>query len=158
METTRTRYNKVVNFDKEAMQKDSVIENILDCEIPMKFYSNKVQECYTQDDEFNIDDNLRENAAKKCFKAMKDNKEIEDFTFDCSYRELWDDIRKELGLSKDEAQIFHCTGGGRCFDEDFQGNINPELSEVIRIAEKRNQNENINSNQTKNKTPALKKK
>lgn len=123
---------------KEAMQKESVIEHILECGIPMKFYSNKVQEYYSQDNEFDIDETLRENAAKRCLKAMKDNKEIENFTFDCSYRELWDTLRKELGLTEKEAYIFNCTGGGRCFDEDFQGNINPELSEVIRNAEKKN--------------------
>ena len=55
-----------------------------------------------------------------------------DFFFDQSYRELWDDIREELGLSEEEAVIFDCVGGGRCFDKDFQGNINPELSAIIR--------------------------
>jgi len=123
---------------KESMKKESVIEHILDCGIPLKFYSNKVQDYYTQDNEFDIDDTLRETAARRCFKAMRDNKEIGDFTFNCSYRELWGYLREELSLSEDEAYIFNCTGGGRCFDEDFQGNINPELSEVIRIAEKKN--------------------
>lgn len=30
------------------------------------------------------------------------------------------------------AFIFNCSGGGRCFVSDFQGNVNPELSKIIR--------------------------
>jgi len=56
--------------------------------------------------------------------------------FDTSYKELWDYMRQELNLNEEEAYIFNCTGGGRCFDKNFQGNINPELSKKIRNAEK----------------------
>lgn len=52
--------------------------------------------------------------------------------FDNSYPEYWDEMRKELGLSEEDAFIFDCVGGGRCFDKDFQGNVNPELSAIIR--------------------------
>jgi len=52
--------------------------------------------------------------------------------FDLSYNELWDYLREDLNLSQEEAYIFSCVGGGRCFDSDFKGNINPELSLIIR--------------------------
>jgi hypothetical protein len=67
----------------------------------------------------NIDDVVTEEGLKKLF-------------FDLSYDELWDYLREELNLSEEEAYIFNCVGGGRCFDSDFEGNINPELSAIIR--------------------------
>lgn len=51
---------------------------------------------------------------------------------DTSYRELWDYLREECNLTENEAYIFNCTGGGRCFDKKFKGNKNPELSKLIR--------------------------
>lgn len=65
------------------------------------------------------------------YKEMKANNEIDSFIFDISYSELHDYLRKELKLNKNEAFTFSCIGGGRCFNKDFKGNINPELSEVI---------------------------
>jgi len=50
--------------------------------------------------------------------------------FDLSYIELHDNMRKELKLSKNECHIFTCTGGGRCFDANFQGNFNVELFQI----------------------------
>ena len=44
-------------------------------------------------------------------------------------------MREELNLSKDEAYIFNCLGGGRYFDKDYQGNYNEELSQLIREIE-----------------------
>lgn len=61
-----------------------------------------------------------------------DNGLEDEYMFDNSYCEHWDEIREELGLDENEAYIFDCVGGGRCFEADFQGNINPELSEIIR--------------------------
>lgn len=54
---------------------------------------------------------------------------------DDSYSELWDYLREELDLNEDDAYMFNCTGGGRCFDSDFQGNVNVELSKLIREIE-----------------------
>lgn len=56
--------------------------------------------------------------------------------FDDSYRYMWDDLREQCGLTEEQAVIFDCVGGGRCFDEKYHGNINPELSEIIRQYEK----------------------
>lgn len=66
-----------------------------------------------------------------------DNDETENVLYDTSYESLWNDIREETGLSGNEAYIFDCQGGGRCFSSDYQGNINPELSKVIREYETR---------------------
>jgi len=98
---------------KDIMSYKNVISRLSEVEIPEQFMDYK-------------------NPAKMCYKAMKANNEIEDFMFDLSYFELWDYLREELNLSLDQAYIFNCIGGGRCFEKDFQGNINPELSEVIR--------------------------
>jgi len=61
--------------------------------------------------------------------------EAGDLVFDQSYSSLWDMMREECGLSDEEAYIFDCIGGGRMFNANYQGNVNPELSEVIREAE-----------------------
>lgn len=86
-----------------------------------------IRDCYDAD---YILDNF--GSLEKAYKLLKDNDEIEQFMFDTSYSELWDYLREELKLSEKESYIFDCVGGGRCFDKDFQGNINPELSEYIR--------------------------
>lgn len=55
----------------------------------------------------------------------------DDFLFDTSYSGLWDYLRS-FGFPEEDYPIFECVGGGRCFNSDFQGNINPELSIIIR--------------------------
>jgi hypothetical protein len=51
--------------------------------------------------------------------------------FDSSVtREHEEEIRKHF--SEDKYPIIDCVGGGRCFNSDFQGNVNPELSKEIR--------------------------
>ena len=70
---------------------------------------------------------------RKMIEAVDSSEEaLKNLFFDLSYQELWEYIREELNLSEDEAYIFNRIGWGRCFDKDFQGNINPELSEIIR--------------------------
>lgn len=101
---------------KDRTAKDEVIEHIIECGIP-KGYERE--------------------GANGVYKAMKANDEIEDFTFDTSYREMWDYLRKECGLNKTTAYIFECIGGGRCFDENFTGNRNVYLSKWIRKFEKK---------------------
>lgn len=96
---------------KERTSKDEVINQIIDCGIPKGF---------------------EREGANGVYKVMKANNEIQSFVFDTSYSELWDMLRKECKLNKTKAYIFECTGGGRCFDNKFQGNVNPELSELIR--------------------------
>ena len=96
---------------KERTSKKNVIEQILEVGVPESFQLT---------------------GANGCYKAMKENNEIESFIFDTSYSELWDYLRMELKLNNTNAFIFQCVGGGRCFENDFNGNVNPELSEIIR--------------------------
>lgn len=145
---TENKYNKIVNFDKEKneitvlgstfiysdnfkgangttfdiisqseykerMLKQNVIENLIDSNIELP-------------EEFKRTD------FNGLYKAMKQNDELESFVFDTSYNELWEQMRTELKLSKNDAFIFNCSGCGRCFDKDFQGNVNPKLSIIIR--------------------------
>lgn len=58
--------------------------------------------------------------------------EREELMFDNSYSELWDEMREAAGLDEESAHIFECTAGGRIFDKEYQGNVNPELSAIIR--------------------------
>jgi hypothetical protein len=147
---TETKYNKVVNFDPETNEilvldyifdhgdgfkgatgsrfepvskseydnrvndEDSIIDQIIDCGIPTGY---------------------ERNGAQGVYDAMVANDGIRDFLFDCSYADLWDYLREELNLSEEEAYIFNCSGGGRCFEHDFIGNVNIHLSELIRKAE-----------------------
>ncbi len=65
-------------------------------------------------------------------KAIIDAGEEGAVMYDNSYRELWDYLREACNLDKESAYIFNCVGGGRCFDKKFKGNVNPELSKIIR--------------------------
>lgn len=67
--------------------------------------------------------------------AIIANGEEGEVMFDNSYSNLWDMMREECGLSEEDAYVFDCVGGGRMFDANYQGNVNPELSELIRKAE-----------------------
>ena len=89
-----------------------------------------IRDCFSSD---YILDNF--GSLEKAYKMLKNNDDIESFMFDTSYTNLWDYFREELKLSEKDAYIFDCVGGGRCFDKDFQGNVNPELSELIRLFE-----------------------
>lgn len=51
--------------------------------------------------------------------------------FDTSYSELWDYLREELNLSEDEAYIFNCSGGGRCFTAEDKFTHNKELEKYL---------------------------
>lgn len=69
---------------------------------------------------------------KKWAEAILDAGEEGEFAFDTSYSHLWDYLREVCGHDESSAYIYECVGGGRCFDKDFNGNVNPELSVIIR--------------------------
>lgn len=153
METKRqeTKYNKIVNFDedtKEITVLDGIFKYVdgFKGATGSKFepvskdeYEDRTDEDnfveYLIDSGIDLPDNFKRSGFEGLAKAMIANDEVKDFVFDTSYSELWDYLRKELNLSEDEAYIFNCIGGGRCFDKDFEGNINPELSVLIREIE-----------------------
>lgn len=61
---------------------------------------------------------------------------LTDLFFDTSYSNMWDYLREELNLSEDEAYIFNCIGGGRCFSAGDKFTHNTELEKYL-IYEKR---------------------
>lgn len=148
---TQTDYNKIVNFDKETNEitvldyifkyndgfkgaTGTKFEPITKSEYKERMQKDNVIE-YLIDSGIDLPENYKRSGFNGLYKAMKQNNELESFIFNTSYSELWNYLRTELNLSKDEAYIFNCSGGGRCFDKDFEGNINPELSKVIREIE-----------------------
>jgi hypothetical protein len=77
-------------------------------------------------------DNVKNQAqAVRMYQDLKNSGELDEFMFDHSYYELWDYLRT-FGYPESEYPIFECAGGGRMFNKDFQGNVNPELSAIIR--------------------------
>ena len=153
METKRqeTKYNKIVNFDEDTKE-ITVLDGIFKYEDGFKGatgskfepvsrdeYEDRTDEDnfveYLIDSGIDLPDNFKRSGFEGLAKAMIANDEVKDFVFDTSYDELWEYLREELNLSEDEAYIFNCIGGGRCFDKDFNGNINPELSILIREIE-----------------------
>lgn len=143
-----TIYNKVVNFDKETKE-ITMLDRTFKHSDGFKGAVGTIFEPISRDsyDETMDEDNVIEylidsgielpkefkrGGFEQLYDAMLNNNELEDFMFDTSYREMWGELREELGLDEEEAYIFTCTGGGRCFDKNFQGNINPELSAEIR--------------------------
>ena len=153
METKKqeTKYNKIVNFDEDTKE-ITVLDGIFKYEDGFKGatgskfepvsrdeYEDRTDEDnfveYLIDSGIDLPDNFKRSGFEGLAKAMIANDEVKDFVFDTSHNELWDYLREELNLSEDEAYIFNCIGGGRCFDKDFNGNINPELSILIREIE-----------------------
>lgn len=145
---TETKYNKIVNFDKETNEitmldyifkheygfkgaTGTKFEPITKSEYKERMKKDNVIE-YLVDSGIDLPENYKRSGFNGLYKALKQHNELESFIFDTSYSEMWDKIRTELKLSKNDAFIFNCIGGGRCFDKDFEGNVNPELSEVIR--------------------------
>lgn len=100
---------------KEQTSKENVIDRIIDSGLV----------------EYKHNANIERKMAEVLYKEMKAAGEIESFCFDLSYREHWDELRSH-GYPENKYPIFDCVGGGRCFDADFNGNVNPELSEEIR--------------------------
>ena len=147
---TQTEYNKVVNYNEETKE-ITVLDYIFTDDsfkgaTGSKFepVSRDEYEYRTDEDNFveyliysgiDLPDNFKRSGFEGLAKAMIANDEVENFVFDTSHNELWDYLREELNLSEDEAYIFNCIGGGRCFDKDYQGNYNEKLSQLIREIE-----------------------
>lgn len=143
---TETKYNKIVNFDKETNEitmlnytfkynKNFKGATGTKFELISKSYFDETIEPYLDNDKellIYISENFGELNRQMIENVDSTEEGLKNMFFDLSYIELWDYIREELGLSEDEAYIFNCTGGGRCFDKDFEGNVNVELSKVIR--------------------------
>lgn len=137
----QTDYWKIVNINKdinEITMLDYVFEDGFKGATGTKFEAVSKEEFKdrTKKDnilEFLIDCGLSDTQAKDAYTKAKANgvMGLAELVFDLSYVEHWDKIR-EYGYSKTQYPIFNCIGGGRCFDKDFKGNINEELSIIIR--------------------------
>lgn len=147
----RVTYNKIVNISEDG--EITVLSDIFMYRDGFKgatgnrFYPVSKKQYKKMTTLSAIEDNLRscicenempceyidyKNPYRKWAKEIKDNGEAKEFMFDTSYCGLWDSLRDELGMTEDEAYIFECVGGGRMFDENFQGNYNRHLSKIIR--------------------------
>lgn len=104
---SETEYN-------ERMDEDEIIDQLCEMELP---------------------DEYKRTGAKGLYDAMEVGGELEQFVFDTSYSDQWDQLRKECKLDETQAKIFNCIGGGRCFDKDFKGSRNKELQQIIRVFE-----------------------
>lgn len=142
----RTSYNKIVNYNpdaKEIIVLDEVFQHSDNFKGATGSIFVAVSEGEIQETIGEYEDEPMELLKYMAENGFEINSEFIDsldasrdalieLFFDLSYSDKWEDMRQELGLSENEAVIFNCIGGGRCFDKDFQGNINPELSEIIR--------------------------
>ena len=149
MERQAKNYNKVVNFDKETKEitvlrelfeyKDSFKGAVGSIFEPIsKAYYDEVMEKYLNNPQAVSEywnDNIGEPLTYNEYEAIAND---EDDVIrlcgglDDSYSEMWDELREVTELTEDEAYMFNCIGGGRCFTKDFQGNFNKELSKLIR--------------------------
>lgn len=158
----KTSYNKIVNYDKETREitvldyifihedwfkgatgtkfepisksyhKEATTVKAIEEHLRDAVNENEIPDEYLYS---NNEERLIKNPYLKWAKEIKSCGEQNRLIFDTSYSELWDYIRQELNLTEKEAYMFNCIGGGRCFDKDFRGNINVELSELIREVE-----------------------
>ena len=146
----QTNYNKVVNIAEDG--EITVLDYIFDYEngsrgavgywfypVSKKLYKQQTTiEALADKLEQIVPEGVGEipygNTTRWAEAIKNEGKEME-FAFDISYSHLWDYLREETALSEDEAYIFECVGGGRCFNSNYQGNFNEELSEVIRKVE-----------------------
>lgn len=146
----RTVYDKIVNVSEDG--EITVLNDIFEYPDGMKgatgskFYAVSKEEYEEKTDrdeitEYLIDSGMElpENFKRGGFNEMVDaiiaNNEEGSVMFDQSYIEIWDYLRKELKLTENEAFIFNCVGGGRCFDKNFKGTHNKHLHALIRKAE-----------------------
>lgn len=143
----RTDYNKIVNYDKEnnevtvldyTFQHDDNFKGATGTKfeiVSKSQYMAYMSKKYVMEQLIDCDLGKNKVELNVMYSDMKDNDEIEQFVFDLSYFSLHEYIRTELNLSKKDCFILSCSGGGRCFDSNYRGNFNTELSAIIRKAE-----------------------
>ena len=149
MKRTNEKINKVVNFDGNEI---TVLQEVFSYEDGMKgacgiIFEPISRERYDDDTSFEsireflkdaseLPKEFEDGGYNEWTQAIIDNCEEGETIYDHSYSEIWDTIREELGLDEENAFVFNCIGGGRIFGENYQGNVNPELSSKIREYEK----------------------
>ncbi len=76
-------------------------------------------------------DNFGEVTADMIRNVDSSEDALKELFFDLSYSEKWDYFRKELNLDEEEAYIFNCVGGGRCFSKGMEFTHNKHLQHLI---------------------------
>ena len=140
----RSKYmiNEIVNVDSDGeitvLNYVFIYKNGLKDAVGTKFYpvsKSEYDERTEKENVINILKNSFDLEYAECssyndmYNKMIVCNEIDRIVFDLSYSELWDYLRDELDLSEDDAYLFDCS---RCFNMNYQGNVNPELSKLIR--------------------------
>jgi len=141
-----TKYNKIVNIeeDNEITILDYVFKynDNLKGATGSKYYPITEEEIQERIGDFEGDDKelliyMAENfgsLTREMIEGVDSSREaLIELFFDnsiYSYPEHEEEIRKHFSI--EDYPIIDCVGGGRCFKKDFQGNINPELSKIIR--------------------------
>lgn len=145
-----TIYNKIVNIAEDG--EITILESIFEYTdgfkgaTGSKFYpvsKKQFEEETTREAiiDYLIDSGIKlpEDYKRGGFQSLADSiiyaGEEGDLIYDQSHSELWDYFREELKLTENEAYIFTCTCGGRCFDKNFKGTHNKELHKLIIQAE-----------------------
>ena len=118
-----TRFEPISKAQYKERTKLSEVEDYLRSGVS----ENEVPDEYLYTDSGKIS----KNPYKRWAKAIKEADELGYVMFDTSYEELWDYLRDELNLSKKEAYIFNCIGGGRCFTADDKFTHNKELEKYL---------------------------
>jgi hypothetical protein len=156
---TEIKINKIVNFDKEEKQikmlddffiyeeeaKKPTIITMCGAtgtifEIVSKDYFDKIISPYENEpmellryyvENFGeVTTRMIDNIDEACTQE-----ELKNLFFDLSYIEHWDYLREELNLNENEAYLFNCVGGGRCFNEGEEFSHNKDLKVYVDILE-----------------------
>jgi len=143
----QTDYWQIVNIDKDNNE-ITMVDYVFDHGDGFKGATGSKFEAVSKEEfkertkkdnvmEYLVEAGLGYAQALDAYKEAKANgvMGLAELMFDLSYKEHWDKIRQH-GYPETKYPIFNCIGGGRCFDKDFEGNVNPELATIIREYEK----------------------
>lgn len=139
MKTKREKINKIVKVNNniitvldEAFEYADGFKGLTGSvfEVVSKREFDDVLEPYLDNDKKTLI-YLAENFGEMIEGVDSSEEALTELFFDTSYSDMWDYFREELNLSEDEAYIFNCIGGGRCFRADDKFTHNRELEKYL---------------------------
>lgn|SRR5690625_734064 len=143
METKREKINKIVKVDGNEI---TVLNESFEYADGFKGLTGTVFEIISKSEFYNVLEPYLDNdtetliylaenfgcLGREIIEGVDSSKEaLTELFFDTSYSDMWDYFREELNLSEDEAYIFNCIGGGRCFRADDKFTYNTELEKYL---------------------------
>jgi len=143
METKREKINKIVKVDGNEI---TVLNESFEYADGFKGLTGTVFEAVSKSEFYNVLEPYLDNdtetliylaenfgcLGREIIEGVDSSKEaLTELFFDTSYSDMWDYFREELNLSEDEAYIFNCIGGGRCFRADDKFTYNTELEKYL---------------------------